>query len=247
MPKISALPAAASVNLTDILPEVSPAVGGTTYQATFQQVLTAFQGAGTALTRTNDTNVTLTLGGSPTTALLNATSITAGWSGQLAVSRGGTGQSSYTNGQLLIGNTTGNTLVVGTITAGAGISVTNGAGTITIATSGGGLTVNNVTGTSSTMTVESINIANNAGLVTLTLPATAAIGDVIQVRGSGAGGWTIAQNASQIIHVGNLASTAGAGGSVASTNRYDAINLTCIVTNLEFVSSGVQSSGLTIV
>lgn len=43
MPKISALPAAASVNLTDILPEVSPSTGGTTYQATFNQVLSAFE------------------------------------------------------------------------------------------------------------------------------------------------------------------------------------------------------------
>ena len=40
-----------------------------------------------ALTKVDDTNVTLTLGGSPTTALLQAASITAGWSGTLADSR----------------------------------------------------------------------------------------------------------------------------------------------------------------
>ena len=40
-----------------------------------------------ALTKTDDTNVTLTLGGSPTTALVNAASITAGWTGTLAASR----------------------------------------------------------------------------------------------------------------------------------------------------------------
>src|SRR5207344_2684787 len=44
-----------------------------------------------ALTRTNDTNVTLTLGGTPATALLQATSITVGWTGTLAASRGGFG------------------------------------------------------------------------------------------------------------------------------------------------------------
>jgi hypothetical protein len=44
-----------------------------------------------ALTKTDDTNVTLTLGGSASTALLNAASLTLGWSGTLAVSRGGTG------------------------------------------------------------------------------------------------------------------------------------------------------------
>jgi len=51
-----------------------------------------------ALTKTDDTNVTLTLGGTPTTALLQATSLTLGWTGQLAVSRGGTGISSFGTG-----------------------------------------------------------------------------------------------------------------------------------------------------
>lgn len=49
-----------------------------------------------ALTKTDDTNVTATLGGSPSTALLNAASITLGWTGNLAVSRGGTGAGTLT-------------------------------------------------------------------------------------------------------------------------------------------------------
>lgn len=40
-----------------------------------------------ALTKVDDTNVTLTLGGSPSTALLAASSITAGWTGTLASGR----------------------------------------------------------------------------------------------------------------------------------------------------------------
>lgn len=40
-----------------------------------------------ALTKTDDTNVTLTLGGSPTNALLQAVSLTVGWTGTLADSR----------------------------------------------------------------------------------------------------------------------------------------------------------------
>lgn len=54
-----------------------------------------------ALTRTNDTNVTLTLGGTPATALLFAASLTMGWTGQLAVGRGGTGLASGTSGGIL--------------------------------------------------------------------------------------------------------------------------------------------------
>lgn len=52
--------------------------------------------SGAALTKTDDTNVTLTLGGTPSTALLAATSITAGWTGTLSVARGGTGASTLT-------------------------------------------------------------------------------------------------------------------------------------------------------
>jgi hypothetical protein len=47
--------------------------------------------SGAALTKTDDTNVTLALGGTPTTALLAATSLTLGWTGILSAARGGTG------------------------------------------------------------------------------------------------------------------------------------------------------------
>lgn len=60
-----------------------------------------------ALTASNDTNMTLTLGGSPTTALLAATSISASWTGQLSVARGGTGLASWTtNGIVYASGTT---------------------------------------------------------------------------------------------------------------------------------------------
>lgn len=52
-----------------------------------------------ALTRTNDTNVTLSLTGFASSALLAATNIEVGWTGTLAPSRGGTGASTQdTNG-----------------------------------------------------------------------------------------------------------------------------------------------------
>jgi hypothetical protein len=63
--------------------------------------------------------------------------LTTGVTGTLPVTNGGTGQTSFTNGQLLIGNTTGNTLTKAALTAGAGVSITNGSGSITIAASGG--------------------------------------------------------------------------------------------------------------
>lgn len=58
---------------------------------------------GYALTKTDDTNVTLTLGGSASTGLVAASSLTLGWTGQLAVGRGGTGQSTLTSDGILYG------------------------------------------------------------------------------------------------------------------------------------------------
>lgn len=59
-----------------------------------------------ALTKTDDTNVTLTLGGSASTALLNAASLTLGWTGTLATTRGGTGLSSFTANGVLYASST---------------------------------------------------------------------------------------------------------------------------------------------
>ena len=79
-------------------------------------------------------------------------------------------------------------------------------------------------------------IANNAGLVTLTLPLTAQLGTIIVVAGKGAGGWLIAQNANQMIHYVANTSTTGVGGSVASIARYDTITLACTVADLEWTA-----------
>lgn len=94
-----------AIKLSDL---VSPT---DTYIVSYDATLDKFKlvssgGSGAALTKTDDTNVTLTLGGSPTTALVNATSLTVGWTGQLAVSRGGTGKASVTAYAPIVGGTT---------------------------------------------------------------------------------------------------------------------------------------------
>lgn len=111
--------------------------------------------------------------------------------------------------------------------------------------SGGGITINNVTTTSATASINNGYITNNAGLVTITLPVTASIGSIVQVIGSGAGGWSLAQNSGQIVHVTTLGTTTtGVTGSVASKDRYDQIVLTCIVANTTW--SGYTISNLTV-
>lgn len=56
---------------------------------------------GAALTATSDVNIILTLGGAPTDALLDATSITAAWAGTLSPSRGGTGLGAFSQGDMI--------------------------------------------------------------------------------------------------------------------------------------------------
>lgn len=72
-----------------------------------------------ALTKTDDTNVTVTLGGSPLTALLQATSLTLGWNGQLSLARGGTNANlTPSNGGIFYSTGTAGAILSGTSTAG---------------------------------------------------------------------------------------------------------------------------------
>lgn len=101
--------------------------------------------------------------------------ITTGtWSANtIAVSRGGTGQTVYANGEILIGNNTTGSLDKTTLTQGQNITVSNGAGSITIAaantnlswTNGNtaGPTLNSSTGSGSA--IPSAN-GTNSGIIT---------------------------------------------------------------------------------
>ncbi|GAG93415.1 unnamed protein product [marine sediment metagenome] len=146
------------------------------------------------------------------------------------------------DGQLPIGDT-GGVPILATLTAGTGVSIASAAGSITISSSE---SWNNITGTSSGMLINEGYIANNAALVTLTLPATAVIGAVVRVVGNGAGGWLIAQNAGQTCHLLSSDTTTGGGGSLASTTRYDTCELICTVINTDFVVKDVNGN-LTVV
>jgi hypothetical protein len=116
---------------------------------------------GLTLTGTVTTSGNLTLGGT-----LSNVSLTTAVTGTLPVANGGTGQTTYTDGQLLIGNTSGNTLAKGTLTAGSGISITNGAGSITIAATGGG-TVTSVSGTGTVNGLTLTGTVTSSGDLTL--------------------------------------------------------------------------------
>ena len=91
----------------------------------------------------------------------------------------------------------------------------------------GGISWSAVT-TDTTMAIDTGSLANKGTLLTLTLPATSAVGKTVRVAGMNAGLWKIAQGANQYIKFGNLSTTTGTGGSLSSTQAYDAVELVCI-------------------
>jgi hypothetical protein len=116
---------------------------GTT-NITFAEISSAqIYSAGTGLTLPGTqfsltTPVATTLGGTGLTTFtaanraLFSSGTTTLTTGTLPVAAGGTGQTSYTDGQLLVGRTSDGELVKATLTAGTSISVSNGAGSITV-------------------------------------------------------------------------------------------------------------------
>lgn len=152
---------------------------------------------------------------------------------------------SLTNGQLLIGST-GADPVPATLTAGAGISIVNGAGSISISGTASSIGWNVVT-TNQSMAVENGYIANAGGALVFTLPATAAVGTAIACINLNTGGFSIAQNAGQNIQIGSRSTTVGAGGSLASTAQGDSIYLVCAVANTTFITVGGVQGAFTVV
>ena len=101
-----------------------------------------------------------------------------------------------------------------------------------------------------TWTVETNNLnmavnhgygSNKAGALAFTLPVASAVGDTIAIVGM-QGSWNVVQAANQRIFIGSSASTLGAGGSIASTNAFDAITLVCLVANLLWYARSVQGN-----
>lgn len=128
----------------------------------------------------------------------NAANVT----GTIAVANGGTGQTTYTDGQLLIGNSTGNTLNKATLTAGSGISITNAAGSITIAATASGSSAWSVKTSNYTAVAGDKLLTNSSGgTFTITLPATPSTGNSVII--ADANDWsttsiTVARNGSTI-------------------------------------------------
>lgn len=247
------LPTVATAQMTDIICAVqgyvSPSVIGTSVQETLAQVLSLFQ-----------SNTIFSYSGNPN-GHVAGTTFNLCWDTAdkilyVCTTSGSTSTAVWTpcmgplaTYQVIMGNGVSSPPSPVTITAGSNISVNQAGGLLTISATGfPGLGLANVTTPTQAMSANNGYLANDpASLVTFTLPAVAAFGSYIYVVGNSSMGWIIDQNAGQNIQVGSVSSTVGVGGSVASTNQFDSIQLVCTVANTTFTTLGGVQGNLTIV
>ncbi len=124
-----------------------------------------------------------------------------------------------------------------------GVAVTDNPGTSTMTITVSGSFTWAVITVDQTMDVNNGYICNKAGLLSLLLPAVSVVGDMIRVTGMNRNiGWAITQAAGQVIHFGATDTTVGVGGSLASTDTYDSIELVCNVANLEWIELSCQGN-----
>ena len=155
-------------------------------------------------------------------ALGTSTTATVGWTAEPS------------NGQLLIGKTGDYPQLAG-LTPGPGISITSGAGSITIASIGTGLAWS-TKGASTALVNNNGFICTAGAALSFSLPAVSSVGDIVALTLDGSTSWTITQAANQQIRIGVLQTTVGVGGSLTSTAQGDTIIMVCSVANLKWNS-----------
>lgn len=143
----------------------------------------------------------------------------------------------YTAHGVLVGEGTGS--IVATAPGSAGQFLVSGGSSAdpSFQTATPQLTVTPVAGASQSMAVNHSYIANDASLTTFTLPATAAVGSILQIVGSAlnTGGWTITYGTSQIIWGPAGSSTITSGSASSAAAAAQSVTMVCVVANTTWV------------
>lgn len=220
-----AAPAASSISITG---DSGGALVGAAF--TFTGASTGLTFAGSGSTETLGGILVVSNGGTGVASLADHGVMLGSGTGTVTVTSVGT------DGQVLVGATGADPAFATLTSTGGTITFTPGANTLNLEAAGSSFTWNEETGTSATMAVNNGYVSNNAGLVTFTLPDTAAFGSVVRVVGKGAGGWKIAQNAGESIVWDEAASTTvGVTGFLASTDDFDSVELLCTTADTTWV------------
>jgi hypothetical protein len=91
----------------------------------------------------------------------------------------------------------------------------------------GTLVFSTISGTTQDAEVGHGYIIGNSSLTTINLPLDAIAGEQVAIQGYGSSGWLVQAGAGVTLQIGSTASSIG--GTVASSNRWDSIQLICLV------------------
>ena len=208
---------------------LSPIAGNITIVGTANQI--SFAGAGSTLTAS--------LIGPYTPATYTAHGVLVGeGTGSIVAT------TPATNGQVLLGST-GADPAFGTITTTTGLAFTTGAASLALNVLHGGYNVNAASAGVPLVAQNSYTVTA-AGATSFSLPATAAVGDTIELASAlgNTGGWIITQGAGQEIWSGTLHTTNGATGTLAGA-IHTTVTLMCTIANVEFIVLAGSPNGLT--
>ncbi len=155
--------------------------------------------------------------------------------GTAVVAGGGTGAVTFTAYAVICAGTTSTGAfqnVSGVGTSGQVLTSTGAGALPTWQSPASGFTWSVIT-VNQTAAVNNGYICNKAGTLALALPASSAVGSIIEVTGiNTATGWQITQAAGQQIFFGNTSTTSGATGTLTSTAIRDSIRIVCVVADL---------------
>lgn len=213
-----------------------------------------------ALSKVDDANITITLGGTPNVSLLAATSLTLGWTGQLGGDRGGTGVDNtgktitlggnlVTSGAFGLTLTLTNTTNVTLPTTGT-LATQGGAESLTNKTSYNGLVITANTGVITTGTWNGTAIANaNLANSTITINGTpVSLGGSISVTaiapnaltiGTGLTGTSYNGSAPVTIAIDATVSTLSGTQTITNKTSYNGLVVTA---NTGVVTTGTWSA-----
>lgn len=95
---------------------------------------------------------------------------------------------------------------------------------------------NNVTGITANLIPGVIHVINSGvSLCSVTLPTICPLGSIITIAGFASGGWIILQNSGQSINSTAASTTTGITGTLASSDRYNCVQLECITADTTWV------------
>jgi len=235
----------------------APVCAGTTATGTLQVASTGLSTSGFILTSTgaaslptfqapaaSSISITGDTGGALVGAAFTFTGGTTGLSfggagstetvsGTLVAANGGTGRATHTAYAVICGGTTTTApqQSIASVGTASQVLTSNGAGALPTfqAAAGGGLTWT-VTTVNAGIVAGNGYISNKAGLLTMTLPASGAIGDIIEITNiNTAVGFRVAQNALQAIRFSSSLTSVGVGGYLEATALGDSLKMVCTV------------------